>query len=78
MRMLMKSNDQGFIELDLSLKHKVKDIGLAEDGHKDMQLSEKEMPGLMAIREKYGPEKTPQGPEDHGQPPHDHPDGHAH
>ncbi len=59
--MLMTSNDQGFIELDLSLKHKVKDIGLAEDGHKDMQLSEKEMPGLMAIREKYGPEKPLKG-----------------
>ena len=59
--MMMKSNDQGFIELDLSLKYQVKDIGLAEDGHKDMQLSEKEMPGLMAIREKYGPQKPLKG-----------------
>jgi adenosylhomocysteinase len=49
--------DTGFIDLDLDLKYKVKDTDLAEDGHKDMQLSEKEMPGLMAIREKYGPQK---------------------
>ncbi|MCW8801462.1 MAG: adenosylhomocysteinase [Desulfobacter sp.] len=49
------------IKLDLSLPYKVKDIGLAEAGHKDMQLSEKEMPGLMAIREKYGPEKPLKG-----------------
>ncbi len=50
-----------FLDLDLSLKYKVKDISLAQDGHKDMQLSEKEMPGLMAIREKYGPEKPLKG-----------------
>ena len=49
------------IELNLDLKYKVKDISLAEEGHKDMQLSEKEMPGLMAIREKYGPEKPLKG-----------------
>nr|NJM04127.1 adenosylhomocysteinase [Desulfobacula sp.] len=50
-----------FIDLDLDLKYKIKDISLAEEGHKDMQLSEKEMPGLMAIREKYGPEKPLKG-----------------
>jgi len=55
--MQQPTRDSGFIDLDLGLKYKVKDITLAEDGHKDMQLSEKEMPGLMAIREKYGPEK---------------------
>jgi adenosylhomocysteinase len=55
--MQQPSKDLCHIDLDLSLKYKVKDIGLAEDGHKDMQLSEKEMPGLMAIREKYGPQK---------------------
>jgi len=49
--------DRSFLNLDLDLKYKIKDISLAEEGHKDMQLSEKEMPGLMAIREKYGPEK---------------------
>lgn len=48
-------------EIDLSLDYKVKDIGLAEEGHKDMQLSEKEMPGLMALRKKYGTEKPLKG-----------------
>ena len=53
--------DCSFLNLDLDLKYKIKDISLAEEGHKDMQLSEKEMPGLMAIREKYGPEKPLKG-----------------
>lgn len=47
--------------LDLSLKHKIKDISLAEWGLKEMKLAENEMPGLMAIREKYGPEKPLKG-----------------
>ena len=46
-----------FLELDLELKNKVADISLSDWGNKDMQLSELEMPGLMASREKYGPEK---------------------
>jgi S-adenosylhomocysteine hydrolase len=29
---------------------------LADFGNKEMQLSENEMPGLMAVREKYGPD----------------------
>ncbi|PIP41778.1 MAG: adenosylhomocysteinase [Desulfobacterales bacterium CG23_combo_of_CG06-09_8_20_14_all_51_8] len=47
--------------LDLSLKYKVADLSLAELGHKDMQLSEREMPGLMAVRKKYGAEKPLKG-----------------
>ncbi|WP_461209616.1 adenosylhomocysteinase [Desulfocurvus sp. DL9XJH121] len=43
--------------LDLSLEYKVADMSLADFGAKEMQLSEREMPGLMAIIEKYGPEK---------------------
>ena len=53
--------DPSYIDLDLSLPHKVADLSLADEGHKDMQLSEKEMPGLMAIREKYGEEKPLKG-----------------
>ena len=49
------------LELDLSLKHKVKDISLADWGLKEMKLSENEMPGLMAVREKYGPQKPLKG-----------------
>ncbi|HAA54635.1 MAG TPA: adenosylhomocysteinase, partial [Myxococcales bacterium] len=34
--------------------YKVKDISLAEWGRKEIEIAEKEMPGLMALREKYG------------------------
>ena len=42
-------------------KYKVADIQLAELGRKKIMLAEAEMPGLMAIREKYGPEKPLKG-----------------
>jgi len=37
--------------------YQVKDIGLAEFGRKEITIAEKEMPGLMATRKKYGPDK---------------------
>ena len=40
---------------------KVKDINLADFGRKEIEIAEKEMPGLMACREKYGLEKPLQG-----------------
>src|SRR5262245_23799632 len=40
---------------------KVKDLALAEWGRKTIQVSEHEMPGLMAIRRKYAPQKPLQG-----------------
>ena len=39
------------------LPYKVKDISLAEFGRKEIELAENEMPGLMALREKYGKSK---------------------
>ncbi len=36
---------------------KVKDIGLADWGRREIDIAEKEMPGLMATRAKYGPMK---------------------
>src|SRR5438046_10174848 len=36
---------------------KVRDITLADWGRKEISLAEKELPGLMAIREKYAPSK---------------------
>ncbi|VEN73604.1 Adenosylhomocysteinase [Candidatus Desulfarcum epimagneticum] len=54
-------DEKTFCELDLSLPHKVADIGLADFGRKEMDLAENEMPGLMAVREKYGPEKPLDG-----------------
>ncbi len=49
--MLMKT-EQGY---------KVRDIGLAEFGRKEIAIAEKEMPGLMATQEKYGPQKPLRG-----------------
>lgn len=39
------------------LPYKVADIGLADWGRREMEMAEKEMPGLMALRRKYGPTK---------------------
>jgi len=46
---------------DKDLPYKVKDIGLAEDGRKAIAMAEKEMPGLMSLRRKYGNEKPLKG-----------------
>ena len=37
--------------------YKIKDIEMAAWGRREMEIAEHEMPGLMATREKYGPEK---------------------
>jgi adenosylhomocysteinase len=37
--------------------YKVADLALADFGRKEIEIAEKEMPGLMACRSKYGPEK---------------------
>src|ERR1051325_4095342 len=37
--------------------YKVKDLGLAEFGRKEIRLAEHEMPGLMALRARYGAKK---------------------
>src|SRR5467141_5295847 len=41
--------------------YKVADINLADWGRREISIAEKEMPGLMAIREKYAPSKPLQG-----------------
>jgi len=41
--------------------YKVRDIGLADFGRKEIDIAEHEMPGLMATREKYGKTKPLQG-----------------
>ena len=43
------------------IPYKVKDISLAEFGRKEIEIAEKEMPGLMAVREQYGKEKPLKG-----------------
>ncbi len=47
--------------IDFSLKNKVADISLAEWGRKEIRLAEAEMPGLMALREEYGPSQPLKG-----------------
>ncbi|BBO83293.1 adenosylhomocysteinase [Desulfosarcina ovata subsp. sediminis] len=42
---------------DAKLEYHVKDINLADFGRREMEIAEKEMPGLIALREKYGPSK---------------------
>ena len=49
------------LKIDLSLPYKVKDISLAEWGRKEIKLAEAEMPGLMALREKYRDSKPLKG-----------------
>ena len=41
--------------------YKVKDIGLAKWGRKEIELAEAEMPGLMSLREEYGKEQPLKG-----------------
>ncbi len=44
-----------------SLEYKVRDLGLAEWGRKEIELAEKEMPGLMAVRAEYAPRQPLRG-----------------
>ncbi|MBU1261065.1 MAG: adenosylhomocysteinase [Planctomycetes bacterium] len=49
------------LKYDPNLPYKVADISLAEWGRKEMNLAQNEMPGLMAIRAKYGSQKPLKG-----------------
>ena len=43
------------------MDYKIKDISLADFGRKEIEIAEKEMPGLMSIREQYGSKKPLKG-----------------
>ncbi len=43
------------------MQYQVKDISLADYGRKEIEIAEKEMPGLLAIRKKYSKEKPLKG-----------------
>src|SRR6266576_2046460 len=45
------------VRTDTKQDHKIRDIGLADWGRKEISIAEKEMPGLIAIREKYAESK---------------------
>ena len=47
--------------IDFSLAHKVADMSLADWGRKEIRLAEAEMPGLMALRDEYGPSQPLKG-----------------
>jgi adenosylhomocysteinase len=49
------------IALKQELKYKIADISQAEWGRKEIDIAEKEMPGLMSVREKYAAEKPLKG-----------------
>ena len=44
-----------------TLPYKVADISLADFGRKEIEMAEKEMPGLMALRDKYRDSKPLKG-----------------
>ena len=44
-------------QVETKLPYKVADMSLADWGRKEIELAENEMPGLMALRRKYGPSK---------------------
>ena len=48
-------------QLFSTLPYKVADMSLADFGRKEIELAEKEMPGLMALREKFGKEQPLKG-----------------
>jgi adenosylhomocysteinase len=47
--------------MDETKEYKIKDIKLASFGRKEIEIAEKEMPGLMVTRKKYGPKKPLKG-----------------
>src|SRR3954451_7135646 len=47
----------GTVTLKPTTEYKVADLALADWGRKEIDIAEKEMPGLMAVREKYAAEK---------------------
>ena len=47
--------------LDVTMPYTVADMSLAEWGRKEIEIAEHEMPGLMAVRRKYGPQKPLEG-----------------
>ncbi len=49
------------LTVDKNLAYKVADINLAEWGRREIEIAEKEMPGLMSIRRKYAKDKPLQG-----------------
>ncbi len=52
-----QKKEWGVSQLEVKLPYKVADLSQADWGRKEIQLAEQEMPGLMALRRKYGQSK---------------------
>lgn len=58
----MQSEIKNILQVEnTTVKYKVKDISLADWGRKEIELAEAEMPGLMSLREEFGPSKPLKG-----------------
>ena len=57
----LQNSKSKVLSIEPSLAYKVGDLSLAAWGRKEMKLAENEMPGLMAVRQKYGKDKPLQG-----------------
>ncbi|MHC4252975.1 MAG: adenosylhomocysteinase, partial [Planctomycetota bacterium] len=49
------------VTMEKATEYNVADISLAEFGRKEIEIAEREMPGLMSTRRKYGPERPLEG-----------------
>ncbi len=50
---------------DKMTDYKIKDITLADFGRKEIEIAEKEMPGLMSLRDQVPGQQAPAGCQDH-------------
>lgn len=61
MLLFLFDKQKSYMSVDTKLKYKVKDIQLSDWGRKEIELAEAEMPGLMALRERFEKEKPLSG-----------------
>jgi adenosylhomocysteinase len=54
---MQKNSEQAQVAPGAFTDYKIRDISLATWGRKEVEMAEKEMPGLMALREEFGPSK---------------------
>jgi len=58
---ILKERTMKYQKIDPALPFKVADLAQSDWGRREMDLAENEMPGLMAVRAKYGPRKPLKG-----------------
>jgi adenosylhomocysteinase len=60
-KMAVATQGKTIPDFEVNLPYKVADMSLVEWGRKELDMAEKEMPGLMAIRERYAAQKPLKG-----------------